>query len=162
MANTITLLKVDVSVAPKGYKVVEVAYKSSDGTTKGMKLVGFAQTELTEYASKLKAGDVVDVEFEKNDKGFWCFKSIVKKAEGTSQALPTQPAAKSGGNWETTEERARRQVMIVRQSSISSAVANFAANGGRVGAGAGTEIINLAKEFEAYVLNKLEESGEIQ
>ena len=66
-------------------------------------------------------------------------------------AQETKPATGgrvTGSNYETKEERAQRQVYIIRQSSISSAVE-------LLGTGAKTaDVIATAKEFEAYVFAK--------
>ena len=59
-----------------------------------------------------------------------------------------------GSNYETAEERARRQVYIIRQSSLGTAVE-------LLGSGASVaDVINTAKQFEAYVFSK-EAEGEV-
>ena len=98
---------------------------------------------------------------------FWNWKKLSKGvAENTA---PKQEANASAGKqpytprpndtYETKEERAARQVMIVRQSSISSALAFcaqqkdfFKGTDDAVG-----EVLNVAARFEAWVLgNKIE------
>ena len=58
------------------------------------------------------------------------------------------PTASNKGNWETKEERDRRQILIIRQSCLSSAVNAFEGNILRT---ASVSVIGLAREFEAYV-----------
>lgn len=152
MSKQIEVLKFMVTETPgkRPYKVAEVAYKS-DGKTKGMKVLDFVQREV--FASLMsinpQPGDILEVEFSQNDKGFWQFSSVAKGEKvasvGSSGAAP---AAKTG-NWETSTERAARQVMIVRQSSLSNAVALSEANKAK---STPEDIIAIAKVFEAYVL----------
>lgn len=158
MPKQIEVLKFMVTETPgkRPYKVAEVAYKS-DGKTKGMKVLDFVQREVfaTLLSINPQPGDILDVEFSQNDKGFWQFASVAKgeKSAGSSN----QPTAAGGngvaskGNWETSEERAARQVMIVRQSSLSNAVALSEANKAK---STPEDIIAVAKVFEAYVLGK--------
>jgi hypothetical protein len=56
-------------------------------------------------------------------------------------------AAPFKSTYETPEERARKQVYIVRQSSIANAIAYYKDNN----AGTVANILALSKEFEAYV-----------
>lgn len=150
--SRITVLKQAV-VVPEGkkYKVCELGYKTDDGKVKGMRIFGFGDHKAVfDVASTLQAGDVVDAQFKQNDKGYWEFAELTKtglKADQT--AAPTATPAR--GNWETPEERAQRQIMIVRQSSLSNAVTLAAGNKEKAGP---DDIIGVAKIFEAYVLDK--------
>jgi hypothetical protein len=75
----------------------------------------------------------------------------VAKAEG--EAAPTSATKGSSGykvpdrEWETREERNARQVMIVRQSSISNAIALLPK-------AEFTTILDIAGKFEAWVFRK--------
>ncbi len=114
--------------------------------------------------SNLAAGD--DVIITKEKKGdFWNVMSISKDTgggTGSSNATTTimQPASKvpaspsPRSNYETPEERAQRQVYIIRQSSISSAVALVSQDGNFF---KGTEnpvgeVLSIAEAFENYVM----------
>ena len=78
-------------------------------------------------------GNKIIIEFEYHQKAN-------KYAES---ATPTRV---TGSNYETKEERAARQVYIIRQSSLATAV-------DLLGQGASTDtVIETAKVFEAYVL----------
>jgi len=148
MTQKITVLKVDQTTAPKGYKVIDLAYKASDGKTKAMKILDFVQRDVYNVLVDSAPGDVLDVTFVKNDKGYWNFGTVARTDEKGS--VEVEQKTKGGGNWETSEERAKRQVMIVRQSSIANAVAYFASQKEKIGVG---EIIQVAKAFEEYVLS---------
>lgn len=152
MSNKITVLrstktKRDGKKGP--YPVVELAYKNHEGKTKGMTIFGFGdQAEIAAVAEELKEGDVCDVEFEKNDKGFWQFRNLTKVEVKEGQVVE-KPVSR--GNWETSEERAARQVMIVRQSSLSTAVALFDVNKTKASP---QDVVNVARLFEEYVFSK--------
>ena len=146
--------------AKGGYGMIEVAYKK-DGKVEGKKLMSFVHPEVYKAAKEFKSGDVVNVEIGKEEgrdgKEYWQWQRIVAGGEEstskeTSATQPTSstPTSKPVSNYETKEERQARQVMIVRQSSLSTAVALAAANGGKKSSS--QEIITTAKEFEAFVM----------
>ena len=68
----------------------------------------------------------------------------------TKQASASVGARVTGSNYETKEERAARQVYIIRQSSLSTAV-ELLGQGKSV-----ADVIATAKQFEAYVFSKAE------
>lgn len=142
--SKLTVLKVIRTKAEKGYPIIELAYKTEEGQTKGMRIFGFGpQADIAATAGNAKEGDVLEATFAKNEKGYWQFKTLEPTEEKVEQTK------KTSGTWETSEERARRQVMIVRQSSLSTAVA--LSQMGEVVSPA--EVIEVAKQFEAYVLS---------
>jgi len=136
----------------KSYQAVEVAYKK-DGKIEGKKIMSFTNPAVFKAAQNLEQGQVIDITTEKNEAGYWQWEAIATAGSAPAQAA-SAPAAtagggkaqSSGGNWETKEERAARQVMIVRQSSLGHSVALLGSKA-KV-----PEVISVAKEFEAYVL----------
>ena len=157
----ITVLKVKVTPGPAGknYKICEVGYKTDEGKVKGMRILDFVQKDVFSVAEKLQPGDIVDAAFSQNDKGYWQFNSLTPTGEKGDKEVVTAASAPSKGNWETTDERAARQVMIVRQSSLSNAVAFFEAAKSKP---AVADVITVAKSFEAYVLGKDEVTGNVE
>jgi len=160
----ITVLKVEKEQQPgKNYSITSVSYKTTDGKVKGMKVFPFGpQAAVADAFDGAQSGDVYDANFEKNEKGFWQFApSPSKAAKGTTPTA--SPVAK--GNWETSDERAARQVMIVKQSSLSNGVAFLAAkypkgipDEFRVG-----DLIDVARQLEEYVLhNKKPATGDVE
>ena len=145
----ITVLKVNIQKV-KNYETAEVSYKTDDGKTKGMKVLSFLQKEVFATLQSCEPGDVLDASFEQNNKGYWQFSSVTKTGDKASTAsVPaTAPSAPAKGNWETSEERANRQVLIVRQSCLSTAV-DFL-GGKKV---TEEDVIKTAKTFEAYVFS---------
>lgn len=161
----ITVIRSTTSKAPKGYEIVELAYKTDEGKTKGMKIFNLGDLkDVAEVAKAAQPGDVLDASFKQNDKGFWQFSSLVSTGikEATISAATPSSATPNRGGWETHEERAARQVMIVRQSSLSTAVALVAAQAPKGTTAVPINIIDYAKEFEAYVLGKPQQTGDVE
>jgi hypothetical protein len=72
--------------------------------------------------SGANAGDNFTVKSEKNNAGYWNFVDAKPLAPGMEQVKVTATtSAKS--TYETPEERAKKQVYIVKQSSLSNAIA---------------------------------------
>ena len=104
-----------------------------------------AQKETYNTLVNAAAGEVYDIKAVKDGK-FWNWESAVPAAGGSVPASSSGTSSK--GNWETAEERAMRQVWIIRQSSIAAACQLYARESGlnRVEA-----VLEAAKRFEAYV-----------
>ena len=141
------------------YQVVEVAYKnlSFNGKVESKKLMPFGAGKDTAITMQsAKPSDVYEIEVVKNDKGYndWvkAVKGSAPAAGGqVSKSAPGSPhasTATSKGGWETPEERAKKQVYIIRQSSLSTAVAALKTDKNVLKA---EEIIGLAKQLESYV-----------
>lgn len=144
-----------VSVEDKGkYKMMEVAYKS-DGKVTSKKIMSFGNAaDVFKRLLTSKPGDSFSVKSEKNEKGYWDWISISDgTTEGVSAAAPSRAAnASPKSTYETAEERANRQVLIVRQSSLSNAVDYLALNTKKVPSV--QEVVEVAKYFEDYVFGR--------
>lgn len=164
----ITILKQEtVTPAGKKYQVCELGYRTEDNKTKAMKIFGFGdQKAVFDVATKLQPGDIVDAYLAQSDKGFWQFSSLTptgtKEATTGEQARSAAAPSAARGNWETPEERQAKQVMIVRQSSLSNAVAFFASREPKGTTADAKAVVELAKFFEAYVLGKPQVTGEVE
>ena len=151
----ITIIDVSDAVTIKTYKVIEVAFKDEQGKMASKKLMSFASPEVFKAIQEFGKGDVVDVLTVKEG-DYWQWKSVTK-ASGAKAEAPAAAGAKAtpykatASTYETPEERAKKQVYIVRQSSISAAV-NLLSLGGKPVPTTAT-VIATAKEFEAYVFN---------
>lgn len=163
--SKLVVLKSNV-VIPEGkkYKVCELSYKTEEGKVKSMKIFGFAeQKAVFDVAASAAKGDVLEATFKQNEKGYWEFGSLANTGEkqGTEDSPKTGSGGARTGNWETPEERAARQVLIVRQSSFGSAVAYAESQKLKVSI---DEVIGLAQQIEAYVMGKpaVEVTGEVQ
>lgn len=155
----ITILNVTKEHKPNnkgGYYIADVAYKDDQGKVSGKKIMSFTVPAVYNALVEAVPGDVFDVVTEKDDKGYWQWKSVSKGQSGTgAKASGGAPSPKS--TYETPEERAKKQIYIIRQSSIASAVA-FSGNSKALKTP--EEVIAVAKQFEDYVLDNNE--GEVE
>ena len=157
------------SVEDKGkYKQLEVAYKGGDGKVSSKKIMSFAAPDVFKVLANSKQGDIFDVTTVKNDKGYWDWILVLNgsangsasgsasdsangSASGSVKAATTSsPTPRS--TYETPEERANRQVLIVRQSSVSNAIEFYKLNAKKQPST--QEIIEVAQFFENYVFGK--------
>ena len=150
------------------YQSIEIMYKNDQGQAQSKKLMSFANPAVFKAAQNWAKGDVIHVSTEKDANGYWQWTAVGtadtttdNRGDDSSAAAPTQAKAAtrvSGSNYETKDERAARQVMIVRQSSLSNAVATLAIEGSTASA---NDVISLAKLYEGYVLGQQEEAPSI-
>lgn len=155
----ITILNVSVATVPtaKGsYQVADIAYKNNSfqGKVEGKKIMSFGATKNSfGVLSIAQPGDSFEIEVVKNDKGYNDWVSATKGGAVASTAAPVAAGkaanASPRSTYETPEERAQRQVLIVRQSSLASAASVLTA--GVKTPPDGDAVISLAKRFEAYV-----------
>lgn len=149
-------------VPGKKYSTLEINYKDEQGRVQGRKLMSFSNPTVFNTAKTLQQGDQADVTLTKEGE-YWNWTGL-KKLEGGAQATAastTQAFSGAASNrYETAEERAQRQVLIVRQSSLSSAVAALTA--GAKAPPKVDEILALAVQFEAYVFDKQYDDGSIE
>jgi hypothetical protein len=146
-----------VPTAKGGYNKLEVAYKNIDsGKVESKVLMSFGLTENSYKAlADAKSNDQFVVESEKkpgkDGKEYWTWLSASQQAPGTVM----EPQVKTAGtpvpksNYETPEERAKKQVYIVKQSSLGSAIELLSI-------GAKTpptkqDVLALAQEFTDWV-----------
>lgn len=163
----ISILNVTVTTVPtaKGsYQMADVAFKNlTYGKVEGKKVMSFGATkDAFGVLSTAQPGQTFTVTVVKNDKGYndW----IALTPSNGAVDSPASPiagfTAKQAGpgaistrtsTYETPEERAQRQIFIIRQSSLSNAVATLAVGSKGVKP---TDVIDLAKLYENYVFGK--------
>ena len=151
------------SVAGKPYQNVEIAFKNIDQGKVESK-------NLTEYSKVFKqAAEAIvtkfyDVATEKDAKGYWQWTSFTLGEPAEAPSAPTSfkpdPAKANAvpkSNYETSEERAKRQVYIVKQSSISAAI-NCLLPGVTKGQSLNPEdVIDMAQIFSDWVFANKEQ-----
>lgn len=177
----ITLLNINKTTATakngKPYQIAELAYKNN---TYGGAIEGFKVTSYMKGFADISAaqiGDTLDIVVEKQN-GFNQWVSATKAIPGVTTAVVakqpgtgstgngfSQPAGKAqpaafGRDFETREERAKKQVYIVRQSAISSAIAALSVGG--KSAVKSADILALAKELESYVFEQVRVAEDVQ
>lgn len=148
-----------VPTAKGGYNKLEVAYKNLESNKVESKTI--MSFGLTEYAYKAladaKANDLFEVKSEKkpgkDGKEYWTWLSATQAAPGSMPEPTNKPTNATGfpvkSSYETPEERAKKQVYIVKQSSISAAIATLS-----VGAKAPPStdaVLEVAQKFVDYV-----------
>ena len=160
----ITLLSVDIKTVPtaKGsYQTADVAYKNNSfqGKVEGKKVMSFGATKDSfSILALAQPGESYEVTIVKNDKGYNDWVSMAKAEAGASSPAVSAPAggkapaATPRSTYETPEERAQRQVLIVRQSSLSAAV-NLLLAGAKTPPPV-ENVLAIAKQFEDYVFGK--------
>lgn len=157
------MLKVAVTTratAKGSYQQAEIDYKDiAKGQNSNKKIMSFNDKNVFDTVANAKPGEFYDVEIEKGDK-FWEWKAVNKG--GPSQSAQAGSQAKTPASprstYETPEERAKRQVLIVRQSSLSAAATSLGA-GPKIQLDP-QDVIAFAKIYEAYVFG--DEEADIQ
>lgn len=151
------------------YQSLEVTYKGADGRVANKKLMSFSNPDVFKSASSWTKGDAVEIVSEKDANGYWQWIGIGEPGAPSQKPQTntptsggsTQGARVTGSNYETKEERAARQELIVRQSSLSNAVAILSVGAKSLAA---TDVLSLADELAFWVFNKpeaLEKSNSI-
>jgi hypothetical protein len=156
----VNIVNVNVENVVKGrsrYSKATVQY-TWNGEARSQSIMSFSNPSVFKEVQEL-VGQTVEVETGKNDAGFTEWRSIKRVDGGNPQGVPAASAAPatrvSGSNYETREERANRQVLIVRQSSLGAAVESLTP--GAKTALDPKAVIEVAKQFEEYVFATNEE-----
>jgi len=166
--STIQIVNVEITNragtnGKKGYEQAEVVYKqeyNGKQDVKTKKIMSFANPAVFAVLKTAKSGETYEVTQVKENE-FWQWTAIVK-SDGSSQptaqaaqgttAVP-KPTSNGGFNrdFETATERAEKQRLIVRQSSLSNAVA-LLTTGAKTPPNV-NDVKKLADELVAYVYN---------
>ena len=149
---------VETKPTQKGsYQQLEVVYKNLtyQGKIESKKLMSFgANASAFKTLSDAAAGSQWEVEVVKNAQGYNDWPKVTQGlSDRASPDVPqaaTAAKAQIGGRstYETPEERAQRQVFIVRQSSVSAAVSTLSVGAKSVKP---EDVIAVAKLYEGYV-----------
>lgn len=142
------------------YQKLTVTYKDlNTGKVDGRQLFGFGDSERAYKALVVaQANDLYTVEATKGEK-YWQWTDAWKSdqappptAAGPVTVTKPNNNAFQQRDFETKEERKVKQVYIVRQSSISSAIA-LLGNEATV-----EQVLDTAKKFEEYVLDLVDDN----
>ena len=128
----IKVIDVEIEAVQKGkntYHKAEILY-DTNGNKQSFKVIDFASPAVYKTISKATKGDMFDVEVTKNDAGFNQWVSCVPTdGSGLSESTSANKSPSSGNapaarasTYETADERATRQRLIVRQSSLTAAL----------------------------------------
>lgn len=159
------------------YKQAHVTYENLtfNGKTDGRKLMDWATpAEVWTAMANASHGDMFRITYEKNERGFndWKVAQAISAVEAVQDMITESPAKtpaatraakgeKVSGTWDEKNKLDRerfefdkvKQGLIIRQSSLSTAVAfvQTAPNLGKLGGVTCQDVIEVAKQFEAYV-----------
>lgn len=123
----ITVVHVDVSDAGTGrnkYQIAEVTYEAF-GNKKVFKVFSFVNPQVFKVLSGAKSGEQYNVTVGKNEKGYDAWNAIeaaTAKSDTATNATRAE-APRFSGDRESKDEREAKQRYIIRQSSLSNAVA---------------------------------------
>jgi hypothetical protein len=164
----VTITEVPKKVGQGNNKQMSITFENLTfgGKTDGKKLMDWAtpKAEVWDVLAPAVKGNIFRVETKKNDKGYidWvCAEAIeavavVQAAVAAKVPRAAEKGEKVGSTWDEKNKLDRerfnfdkvKQGLIIRQSSLSTAVAMCTA-GGKVAKTA--DVIKVATEFEAYV-----------
>lgn len=155
----IKILDCSVENVVKGksrYSKATVAY-SYNGEARTQNIMSFTNPAVFAKVQE-SVGKEMEVTITKNDAGYNQWSALEDLGSGPSQsesptAAPTGTATGvrvTGSNYETPAERAKKQVYIVKQSSISAALGLAAVNKEKA---TKEEIIATAQSFVDYVFD---------
>ena len=148
----------------KPLQQLEVAYKNNTfgGKVESKKLFGFgANKPAFEALTGAAQGSSFDITVSKNDAGYNDWTSC-KPAGATAPATPSstgqvnEAKVQVKSTYETPEERAKKQVYIIRQSSISSAISALGV--GAKSAPTSDAVLQLADVFFQWVMQDPEKT----
>lgn len=143
--------EVTVETINKGnrpYSIANVVY-TFNGQARSHKVLSFSNPQVFDIVKGLSPGTLVEVDVTKNAQGYnqWAKVEIAGELPVTKAAAPAATNVQVKSNYETADERAKKQLMIVRQSSISNAIARAA----QLENPAGVDIISLARDYVDFV-----------
>ena len=138
------------------YTQLDIAYKNLDfqGKIEAKKVMSFTHKDTFAVLSKATLGQVYEIERVKEGE-YWQWTSaklVGNDAPTTNSSNISKPNATPKSTYETPEERALRQRMIVRQSSLSNAIDTLAVNPGKDKLDT-DQVLALAKVYFDWVMN---------
>jgi hypothetical protein len=146
------------SKAGKDYEFVEVTYKNNSfqGKVESKKHNQYGDKNVFNTLKGAKNGEVYTITRTKDDNGYWQWVGIdagesagsSAPASGSKPSSPSNAVTTPKSNYETSEERAKRQVYIIKQSSLATAVQALKTDKKALSV---DEVIDFAKVLEAYV-----------
>lgn len=142
----------------KPYQTLEVAYKDSFGKVASKTLMSFgAQANAYKSLANATAGSIFTLTVVKNEKGYNDWTNAVQAPPGSvaqnlmaNEGLSTGKQVQVKSTYETPEERAKKQVYIIRQSSISSAVDTLTA--GAKSSPKPEDVLAVAQQYYSWVM----------
>jgi|SRR5687768_4606016 len=157
----------DQTIAKNGggsYRGTRITYRDADGALKEKAIHVNAlkfNPVLNNQLKEIKNGDDITIVMEKEGE-FWNVKSVHK---GGMEPAPVQNGNGKAANasprstYETPEERAKKQVLIVRQSSVTSAIAFSATQKTPLNI---DDVLGIAERISAFVFDTEFDDGSLE
>jgi len=151
------IAKEQVKTGRNPYGKATVTY-DYNGQTRTQSVISFANADVYKALDSLSPGDRADVTVTKNASGYnqWAELKPVGKGEDIPAPAPSASGtapAKASGTWETAEERAKKQVYIIRQSSLDNAIKTLSAGLPSKEKLQVEDVLNLAGVYVDWVLS---------
>ena len=153
----VTVQEVNIEKVQKGrnsYQVAEIVYTTDRGENKTKKVMSFSNPAVFAAAQKLTSGTRVEVENDGAPYYNWTKLDVVGDNTVSTRAVPAAAAASTAtkSTYETADERATKQRLIVKQSSISSALEFFKLQaGGKASTVTPNDVFELAQDIVDWV-----------
>ena len=156
----VTIQQVDIEKVKTGktpYEKAVVKY-SYQGNSRSQTMMSFSNPGVFKTIKEMQPGENYDVTVTKNDAGYNTW-AAVKPAGAEAPAVAGKPASVTvpKSNYETPEERKLRQLYIIRQSSISSAL-EYLSQTRKEGDFGVTDVTDIAQHFVDFVYSPNETS----
>ena len=157
MAFKIVIQEVKIEEVRNGrnkYDKAEVVY-SFNGQNRTQKLMSFSNPAIFAQVRKMVSGETYDVEVVKNEAGFNQWAKIVAASNDAAPAVSGDKPTTGRTNvstYETAEERKIKQMYIIKQSSITNAIARAGQNPDPLS----IDILGLAQQFVDFVYGNQE------
>ena len=159
MAFKIVIQEVKIEEVRNGrnkYDKAEVVY-SFNGQNRTQKLMSFSNPAIFAQVRKMVSGETYDVEVVKNEAGFNSWAKIVAVSGEPAPGVAASGDKPTTGRttvstYETAEERKIKQMYIIKQSSITNAIARAGQNPDPLS----IDILGLAQQFVDFVYGNQE------
>jgi hypothetical protein len=142
--------------ANKPYTVLDISYKNVTFQDKVESKKHNQYGDKTVYATlkDAKKGDVFTILREKDDAGYWQWVGIEQgenapMAAAPNKAAPQAATAAPKSNFETPDERAKKQVYIIKQSCLGYAIESLKTDKKNP---TPQEVMDLAQVYVDYVM----------
>lgn len=149
LIKLIEINKEYVKTARGGYNKAVVVYETG-GNKRTHNLMDFSNKQVYNTIVTANPGATFEITTRQNDKGYAEWAAAEPASAAATSAPATAPnRAPATSNYETREERAIRQRLIVRQSSLSAAIATLSP--GAKAALNPDEVEALAERYNSFV-----------
>lgn len=139
--------------AKGGYSTATVEYTNDRNENKSWKLISFANPAVFDLLKTGKTGEYYEVTLGKNDKDFTTWAEAKKVTDDTPPVVKAAASmnAPQRSTYETPEERAVKQRLIVRQSSLAQAITFYNKSTDDT-----DQLLELAEKFAAWVYEEVD------